>query len=411
MIDKSYKNFDKYNFPKNLIFLGEVPYSKLIDYLKYIDICIIPFVINELTNATNPVKLYEYFAAGKPVVSTNLPELNDYKNYAYVSRNHKEFIENLNKAALDLNDKPINNKLIMQRKKIAKKSSWINRGRDYIKVLNLIRSESIFKTTRKINKPEKSLTSILILSYNNVNLLKKCINSVIKYTDKGTYEIIVIDNASNSETVNYLKSLEKDPSLKYVIKIIFNSSNKGFSAAFNQGLEIFNGDYVVMLNNDLKVSRNWLKQLLFHYVNNENIGLIGPVTNNIGNEAMVETFYISDYGYLQQSKLRALEKKDLFFETSNIAFFCVLLSRDVFKKVGFLDSSFGLGFFEDDDYCKRVKSLGYKIICAEDVLIHHELSASFSKLNIKKRNKLFRENKKIFEKKWGKWQPHTDRSF
>ena len=67
-------------WPENITVLGAQPYSKLPWILKECDCCIIPFVLNDLTNATNPIKLYEYFAAGKPVVSTPLIEVERFKS-------------------------------------------------------------------------------------------------------------------------------------------------------------------------------------------------------------------------------------------------------------------------------------------------------------------------------------------
>jgi GT2 family glycosyltransferase len=89
------------------------------------------------------------------------------------------------------------------------------------------------------------------------------------------------------------------------------------------------------------------------------------------------------------------------------AFFCVMFSRQTYETVGPLDEAFGRGFFEDDDYCRRVEQIGLSIACAEDVFIHHHLSASFNKLRSADRQALFEQNKATYEAKWGTWTPHT----
>ena len=84
-----------------------------------------------------------------------------------------------------------------------------------------------------------------------------------------------------------------------------------------------------------------------------------------------------------------------------------MMPRDVYQRIGPLDEAFGRGFFEDDDYCRRIDELGLRIVCAEDVFIHHHLSASFNKLKNKDREALFKRNKALYEAKWGQWVPHT----
>jgi GT2 family glycosyltransferase len=91
------------------------------------------------------------------------------------------------------------------------------------------------------------------------------------------------------------------------------------------------------------------------------------------------------------------------------AFFCVMMPRHVFEKVGELDEQFVPGFFEDDDYCLRVQKAGFLIACAEDVFVHHELSASFDQLSVARRQAIFDRNKSLFEEKWGPWVPHKYR--
>ena len=85
------------------------------------------------------------------------------------------------------------------------------------------------------------------------------------------------------------------------------------------------------------------------------------------------------------------------------------MPRDVYDQIGDLDANFGTGFFEDDDYCQRVRAIGRRIVCAEDVFVHHELSASFSKIDQGERARLFERNRAYYESKWGPWQQHAYR--
>lgn len=76
-----------------------------------------------------------------------------------------------------------------------------------------------------------------------------------------------------------------------------------------------------------------------------------------------------------------------------------MIPREVYLQIGPLDESYGLGFFEDDDYCRRIEQAGLRVACAEDVFVRHHLSASFGKLG-KGRRELLERNRKIYESKW-----------
>ncbi len=137
--------------------------------------------------------------------------------------------------------------------------------------------------------------------------------------------------------------------------------------------------------------------------------MVGPVTNNIGNEARIEIHYDDMEQMLRESSRYTLAHAGLAMDVKLVAFFCVMLRRSVYERVGGLDEAFGMGFFEDDDYCRRVVESGWKIICAEDVFVHHHLSASFGAMKSEQRKALFDRNRAIYEAKWGAWEPHVYR--
>lgn len=106
----------------NVIYLGEKKYDELVHYASYFDIAVIPFIVNEITKATNPVKLFEYMALSKPIVTTDLPECKKYKS-PFVSKNHDEFLKNLELAKKKIADK----EYIALLNKEAKENSWKNK--------------------------------------------------------------------------------------------------------------------------------------------------------------------------------------------------------------------------------------------------------------------------------------------
>jgi len=104
----------------NVHIVGEVLYKDLPGYLSYFDVCIIPFKVIPLTMSTNPVKFYEYISAGKPIVSTKLPELEYYKDYCYLAETKEDFLIKLSKAVSEKEDIDMINKRIQ----LAKDNSW-----------------------------------------------------------------------------------------------------------------------------------------------------------------------------------------------------------------------------------------------------------------------------------------------
>ena len=87
-----------------------------------------------------------------------------------------------------------------------------------------------------------------------------------------------------------------------------------------------------------------------------------------------------------------------------------MMPRKVFEEVGYLDENYGIGMFEDDDYCYGAKKAGYQMCIADDAFVHHYGSESFKKIDDEERMKLFNRNKEYFENKWNTpWIPHKYR--
>lgn len=370
----------------NIEFIGEIPYNQVPQYLHAFDVAVIPFKITELTKATNPVKVYEYLSAGKPVVSTAMPELLLLEEHIHIARNTEEFLNKLTDAMNETSDTALS----------AVRRQWAG-GQDW-----KVRAQA-FDHVIQENSP---LVSIVVLSYNNLGFTKACLESIEKNTYYRNYELVIVDNCSDDETIAFLKQYEAE---NIRCKLVNNSTNLGFAGGNNIGMKHCSGDYVVLLNNDTYVSPGWLKSLIKPLKSNPEIGLCGPVTNNIGNEAKIDIVY-SDMREMEAQAdcyIQQMRGELLFVET--VAFFCVAVPRKVIDTVGFLDERFRLGFFEDDDYCRRVKTAGYQIAIVEDSFVHHHLSASFDCLG-PERQKIFDQNKQLYEEKWGQWQPHVYRT-
>ncbi|MGH9365372.1 MAG: glycosyltransferase family 2 protein, partial [Thermoanaerobaculia bacterium] len=250
--------------------------------------------------------------------------------------------------------------------------------------------------------------SIVVVTFNNLDLNRLCLESLYERTEWPNFEVVVVDNGSTDGTAPYLsEARQRFPNLR----LILNETNRGFAAANNAGLQTATGDYFVLLNNDTVLARGWLSALIRHLHVNPNIGLIGPATNAIGNEAMISVEYnrIEDMPAWAAGYLR--EHDGELFEIRMLGMFCVAMRRTTFERVGPLDERFGIGMFEDDDYAHRLRNAGYRIVCTRDSFVHHWMRASFRKMPKKEYRELFARNQTLFEQKWGiAWQPHARRS-
>lgn len=235
------------------------------------------------------------------------------------------------------------------------------------------------------------LTSIILLTHNQLDYTKLCIESIRKHT-KQAYEIIVVDNASTDGTKEWLKK-QKD------IRLILNEENKGFPAGCNQGAKIAKGDAILFLNNDTMVTNKWLENLTACLNSATDVGAVGPVTNNSSYYQAIEVSYKSIEEMEGFAVAYNKTNPDQWEQRIKLVGFCMLVKREVLEKVGFFDERFSPGNFEDDDLSFRMVLAGYKIFLCRDTFIHHFGSVSF-KENIDKYRCLLTNNKEKFEEKW-----------
>ncbi|WP_342437077.1 glycosyltransferase family 2 protein [Paenibacillus sp. FSL L8-0436] len=236
-----------------------------------------------------------------------------------------------------------------------------------------------------------TMTSIIIPTYNGLELLRTCVEAIRAYTET-PYEIIVIDNASKDGTDMYCRTNN--------LTFISLPENCGFPVACNMGMQLASGDELLLLNNDVVVSQGWLRNLKAALYSAPDVGIAGPVTNYASGQQQVKTAYSDIPGFHAEARQANLQDPSKWIETRRLVGLCFLFKRELMDTVGLLDERYSPGHYEDDDYCLRARLCGYRLLIAGDCLVHHEGSASFKEVYSSALKELVERNRRIFIDKW-----------
>ncbi|QDT76779.1 SPBc2 prophage-derived glycosyltransferase SunS [Gimesia maris] len=254
-----------------------------------------------------------------------------------------------------------------------------------------ILTDEFVVAARKSPLRDYGLTSIIVVTHNQLRYTRNCLDS-LKMRTSVPFEITVVDNGSQDGTVEYINSLPD-------VKLISNRDNKGFPAAVNQGLKVANGKNILLLNNDTIVTTCWLQRMLKTLYSHDRVGLVGPVTNHISGPQQIEVSYqhLNELDGFAWDLGRTLNGQSI--STDRLVGYCLLFKREIVDQIGLFDERFGIGNFEDDDFCRRAIQAGYNLLIAKDAFVHHFGSITFRGRGIDF-NQLLQQNQKLYQQKW-----------
>ena len=249
------------------------------------------------------------------------------------------------------------------------------------------------------------MTSIVILSYNTLAYLQVCISSIRRHTAAGSYELIIVENASQDGSAQWLREEQQRAD---DIRVIFNNQNAGFPKGCNQGMGIARGDEILLLNSDTIVTPHYLDNMLRALYADERNGAVSCATNHISNNQQVDTDGYTDLDGLERfaAAYNHSDPTKWQYRTMLVGF-CFLVRYSTYKEIGEFDEAFSPGNYEDSDYSMRLLQAGYHLIFASDTFIHHFGSASFvqrrkkeAELERIRYNELLERNRRKFYAKW-----------
>lgn len=229
--------------------------------------------------------------------------------------------------------------------------------------------------------------SIIIINYNSSKYTANCITSIHKYTKSLNYEIIIVDNNSTSEDLNFLETFTSQNNAK----LIKSKCNLGFGGGNHLGYQFATGRYLAFVNNDAEFIEDSLLKLMTFYKTQQNLGVLGLTQINEENKSFKYAFrqFIDLKYHLlgQTSPVKYYSKKhqhDLSqpFEVDQISGAFMFMDAEIYTSINGFDPNIFL-FYEEMDLCLRLKKKGYKTMFYPNSTFIHYMGKSSANVTMK----------------------------
>lgn len=227
--------------------------------------------------------------------------------------------------------------------------------------------------------------SIVMVTYNSSDVIRACASSLTRQEfDKDLYEVLVIDNHSTDGTVGIIQ--EEYPEFTLIV----SGSNEGFSVAANRGAKKGTGEYILFLNPDTVLEKDFFRNCCAALDTDPTVGVIGPRLVSQGGMAQPacwkapswQTLLAESFLPHQLAARVVTVRPEATSVVHGVTGACLLTRRVVFEKVGGFDERFFL-YYEDLDYCTRVEAEGFRIMHLHDLqAVHAGASSSHKDLNM-----------------------------
>ena len=238
-------------------------------------------------------------------------------------------------------------------------------------------------------------------------LLKQLVTTTSRQHKPGEVQFFIVDNGSDAATCDYLRGL----AIGEDFHIVYMGSNHGFAAACNAGIDAVKDHYarvgsghpgpVCFLNSDTFPVARAFDMLARTLDENPDFAAVGPVSNNVSGPQCVE-FPLALSAKSEIERWLQYQYKDSgILETDRLVGFCLMVRDRVWQKFRF-DERYGIGNFEDDDYCQQLLAAGFHLAIETRAFVYHVGSATFQALGITggRFSELMARNEAYFKRKW-----------
>lgn len=355
--------------PENIHFLGLKAQMDLPMYLQHVDYALLPFDRGEIGDYVSPLKVFEYISMYARVISTSLPDVKGYPNVYFgdtVEEWEQIILEN-NAVDKESADEFIDN------------NTWFTRISAMIQNLYTASDESILK----------GKLAIVILNYNNKNIIIKCINSLLRYNSLYQYEIIVVDNGSSDGSYELLKERYSPEEIS-----LYKNQKNGCSSGRNLGVLKTEKEYVMFLDSDQWITnRYWLKPYEQIISKHKEFGAIGWAAGFF-NPSGTACYTVDEFPYRYMPP-RMLCRTDIGYLGSG----GMLMKTSNFNAVEGFDLFYDPTCYEDTDISLKMRDAQKEIYYCPYLGVIH-LPHQTTNAGTEEHNKLIRAKKDYFVEKW-----------
>jgi GT2 family glycosyltransferase len=239
------------------------------------------------------------------------------------------------------------------------------------------------------------LATIFVPCCGQLEYTKLCVPNLLKHT-RQPFELIFLDIGSLDGTTEYLQGLAAGAHLR--IEVVRTPTDLGIGQVVYEAMQLARGEYLVLLNNDTIVTDAWLHQLVNLAQLSPAIGLAGPMSNYAAPPQLVETV---PYRVGPRKRLRSQagagapdlvdvaaveafsqqwrdEHRGKWTEAERLGGFCLLVKRDVLKRIGHLREAGDLALFDSDLLSAKARQAGFTLACCKDLFVHHFGTRTFA---------------------------------
>lgn len=358
------------DLPANVRFVGLKPQAELPSYYAAADACLIPFTPGPVVDAVNPLKVYEYLAMHRPVVATSMPELRDVP-YVFTADDVPSTIAAVEQAASTAPPVSLLEDFLAE-------NTWEKR----IEGLAAIVAEPTI--------------AIIVLCYNNEDVIGRCIESLVQFRGRRRYDVIVVDNGSTDASVDIVSRHEQRGEV-----ILLRNDRNGCSSGRNLGLRASSSEIVVFLDSDQWVLREgWLDPALEILREHRKIGAVGWNAGwfdpGSGRGPIVDS--LQDRGMTGRHRGKRFRTDVAYLATSGL-----VAPRSVLARTSGFDEFYDPTCFEDTDLSFQIKALGYDLAYCPSLAIDHRPHQTTGSLD--GYGSYFLRNERYF---LDKWRRHPD---